>query len=218
MAQSHFADASGVDPASVSTASDMLRVAAPDMANAAFASIVQMSAVTLPVAGTISTYTPLLGLQGIIGVKSGFTTAAGGCDVLAVVRAVHGHNVLLLAAVTGQMGAVALAQAGLHGLALVDAVGPLIGSTQVLGGDAVVSHVSEAGKTVDARTASSASMLTWPGVTATRVFEPERHLTDQARARGRVGVVAVHLGTQHVVVPVRLDQDVPRPTMLQRLF
>ena len=31
--QSHFADASGVDPGSVSTASDLLKVAAPDMAN-----------------------------------------------------------------------------------------------------------------------------------------------------------------------------------------
>ena len=44
--------------------------------------MVQQSSVTLPVAGTISTYTPLLGLDGVIGVKSGFTTAAGGCDVL----------------------------------------------------------------------------------------------------------------------------------------
>ncbi len=105
MDHSHFADASGVDPGSESTASDLLKVAAPDMANAAFASMVKMSSVTLPVAGTISTYTPLLGLEGIIGVKSGFTTAAGGCDVLAVVRTVHGEPVLLLAAVTGQQGA-----------------------------------------------------------------------------------------------------------------
>ena len=86
MDHSHFADASGVDPASESTASDLLRVAAPDMANPAFAAIVKMSSVTLPVAGTISTYTPLLGLQGIIGVKSGYTTEAGGCDVLATLR------------------------------------------------------------------------------------------------------------------------------------
>ena len=39
--------------------------------------MVRMSSVTLPVAGTISTYTPLLGVQGVIGVKSGFTTAGG---------------------------------------------------------------------------------------------------------------------------------------------
>ena len=104
-----------------------------------------MSSVTLPVAGTISTYTPLLGIQGVIGVKSGFTSPAGGGDVLAVDRTVHGKQVLLLAAVTGQTGPVVLAQAGLHALALVDAMGPFIGSTQVLSGGQVVAHVGEAG-------------------------------------------------------------------------
>ena len=42
----------------MSTAADLLKVAALDMANPAFASMVQMTSVTLPVAGTISTYTP----------------------------------------------------------------------------------------------------------------------------------------------------------------
>ena len=104
MSQSHFADASGVSTGSVSTAADILKVAAPDMANPDFASMVKLTSVTLPVAGTISTYTPLIGLQGVIGVKSGFTTAAGGCDVVGAVRNVHGRPVLLLAAVTGQTG------------------------------------------------------------------------------------------------------------------
>ena len=219
MTQSHFADASGVDPASVSTAGDLLKVAAPDMANAAFASMVQMSSVTLPVAGTISTYTPFLGFDGTIGVKSGFTSAAGGCDVLAVVRQLHGRNVLLLAAVTGQQGAEALAQAGLHGLALVNAVGPQVGvdpgrRRRRRG----VARERGRARSSTPRTASSASVLTWPGVQATRTFVPVRHLTDQARAGTRVGAVTVTLGTQRVVVPVRLDRDVPRPTLLQRLF
>jgi serine-type D-Ala-D-Ala carboxypeptidase (penicillin-binding protein 5/6) len=218
MLHSHFADASGVDPASESTASDLLKVAAPDMANAAFASMVKMPSVTLPVAGTISTYTPFLGLQGIIGVKSGFTTAAGGCDVVGVIRIVQGKPVLLLAAVTGQQGPVVLAQAGLHGLALVDALSRLIGSTAVVPGNQVAAHVSAAGTSVDARTTSSASMLTWPGVIATRVFEPARHVSDQARRGAQVGTVVVTLGTQRLTVPVRLERDVPRPSLLQRLF
>ena len=57
----------------------------------------------------------------------------------------HGKSVLLLAAVTGQTGPIVLAQAGLHALALVDALAPLIGTTQVLRGNQVVAHVSEAG-------------------------------------------------------------------------
>ena len=218
MDHSHFADASGVSPGSQATASDILKVAALDMANPTFASMVRMSSVTLPVAGTISTYTPLLGVQGVIGVKSGFTTAAGGGDVLAVMRTVHGKSVLVLSAVTGQTGPVVLAQAGLHALALVDAVAPLVGSAQVLADDQVVAHVGEAGTTQGATTSSSASVLTWPGVSATRVFVPARHVAVRARRGTQVGTVVVTLGTQRVAVPVRLTKDIPPPSLLQRLF
>jgi serine-type D-Ala-D-Ala carboxypeptidase (penicillin-binding protein 5/6) len=218
MDHSHFADASGVDPGSQSTASDLLKVAALDMEDPVFASMVTMSSITLPVAGTISTYTPLLGVQGVIGVKSGFTSAAGGGDVLAVHRTVHGKSVLLLAAVTGQTGPVVLAQAGLHALALVDALGPLIGSTQVLSGGRVVAHVSQAGSTLGATTASSVSMLTWPGVSATRVLVPARHIANQARRGTQVGTVVVTVGAQRVAVPVRLAGNIPPQTLLQRLF
>jgi serine-type D-Ala-D-Ala carboxypeptidase (penicillin-binding protein 5/6) len=217
MDHSHFADASGVNPGSESTASDLLKVAALDMANPTFASFVKMSSVTLPVAGTISTYTPLLGVQGVIGVKSGFTTAAGGGDVLAVERTVHGKQVLLLSAVTGQTGPVVLAQAGLHALALVDAMSPFIGSTQVLGGNQVVAHVGEAGTSIGAKTAASASMLTWPGVSATKAFVPARHVAKQATRGTQVGTVVVTLGTQRVAVPVQLERDIPAETLLQRL-
>ena len=186
MGHSHFADASGVNPGSESTASDLLKVAALDMANPTFAGFVRQSSVTLPVAGTISTYTPLLGIQGVIGVKSGFTSQAGGGDVLAVDRTVDGKQVLLLSAVTGQTGPVVLAQAGLHALALVDAMTPLIGSTEVLPQGHLVAHVSGAGTTVDARTTSSASILTWPGVTARRIFVPALHVPKQAH-RGDAG-------------------------------
>ena len=218
MDNSHFADASGVNPGSESTASDLLKVAALDMADPTFASMVTMSSITLPVAGTISTYTPLLGVQGVIGVKSGFTSAAGGGDVLAVDRTVHGKSVLLLAAVTGQTGPVVLAQAGLHALALVDALSPFIGSTRVLSRGQVVAHVSQAGSSLGATTSSSVSMLTWPGVTATRVFVPARHIADQARRGTRVGTVVVTVGAQRVEVPVRLTGDIPSQTLLQRLF
>ena len=47
-------------------------------------------------------------------------------------------------------------------------------------------------------------MLTWPGVTATRVFVPARHVADQARRGTQVGTVVVTVGTQRVAVPVRL--------------
>jgi D-alanyl-D-alanine carboxypeptidase len=195
-----------------------LKVAAVDMANPVVDADVRQPSVTLPLAGTITTYTPLLGVDGIIGTKSGFTTAAGGCDVVAVDRTIHGQTTLLLAAVTGQTGPGVLGQAGLHGLALVNAVTDLVGSTSVLQGGEVVAHVTSAGSVVDGRAGSSVAMLTWPGVTAQRVFHPVHHLTDRARRGAVVGAVVVTLGTQHAVVRVRLSADVPRPSMLQKLF
>jgi serine-type D-Ala-D-Ala carboxypeptidase (penicillin-binding protein 5/6) len=218
MTQTHFADASGISQQSVSTAADILKVAAPDMANPVVASIVDNNSVTLPVAGTLSTYTPLLGLDGIIGVKSGYTDAAGGCDVVAVIRPVHGHRTLLLAAVTGQAGALALAQAGLHGLALVNAVQPLIGTSKMLGDGAVAAQVGAAGSSAAARTSASVSMLTWPGVYATRVFRPMPRLSAHAKRGALVGHVVVTLGTQRVVVPVHLARDLPQRSWLQRIF
>ncbi len=218
MSQTHFADASGISPQSVSTAGDILKVAAPDMADPVVASIVHNGSVTLPVAGTLSTYTPLLGLDGIIGVKSGYTDAAGGCDVLGVIRTVHGHPTLLLAAVTGQTGFESLAQAGLHGLALVNAVQPLIGTSTVLRAGVVAAHAAVAGTSVSARTGASVSMLTWPGAHAIRVFHPVRHLSAHARRGALAGSVVVTLGTQRVVVPVHLTGDVPQRSLLQRLF
>jgi serine-type D-Ala-D-Ala carboxypeptidase (penicillin-binding protein 5/6) len=218
MDHTHFADASGISAASDSTASDILKVAAPDMANPVVASIVHLTSVTLPVAGTITTYTPFLGVEGTIGVKSGYTTAAGGCDVLAITRTVDGRPVLLLAAVTGQTGALALAQAGLHALVLASAAASDIGVASAMSSGQVVAHVSEAGRTVDAGAASSVSVLTWPGVTVSRAFVPVRHVSADARRGDRVGMVVVTVGNQRVAVPVRLQKNVPPASLLQRLF
>ena len=39
--------------------------------------IVDQTSVTLPVAGTVSSFTPFVGVDNVIGVKSGRTAAAG---------------------------------------------------------------------------------------------------------------------------------------------
>ena len=218
MDHTHFADPSGFDPASQSTAGDLLKVAAPDMDNPTFASIVQMASITLPVAGTISTYTPLLGVQGVIGVKSGFTVAAGGCDVLAVLRRVHGLPVLILSAVTGQISPNVLPSAGLRALNLANAVGTSIGSTSIIRSGTIVAHVTVAGRTVDAAVESSGTVLSWPGVETTRILVSTRWVTAGAKRGTRIGTVVVALGTQRLMIPVRLRQDIPKETLRQRIL
>ena len=218
MHNTHYADPSGFDQGSQSTAGDLLKVASHDMENPAFAAIVKMSSVTLPVAGTISTYTPWLGFQGVIGVKSGFTTAAGGCDVLAVVRRAHGKNVMILAAVTGQTGLNVLDAAGYLALNLADHVGVSIGSAHLVRAGDQVAKVTAAGHTVVATASSTVTMLSWPGVSAHLSMVHGRTVRAGAKAGTRVGSVVVGLGTQRAVIPVRLKGPLPQRTMLQRLF
>jgi serine-type D-Ala-D-Ala carboxypeptidase (penicillin-binding protein 5/6) len=218
MDHTHYADPSGFDEGSQSTAGDLLKVAAPDMENPTFAGIVRMSSVTLPVAGTIASYTPLLGFQGVIGVKSGFTTAAGGCDVVAVVRSVHGTPTLILAAVTGQQGPNVLAAAGFIALNLADHASGVIGATPVVRAGQVVAHVSAAGHSVAATAASTAEMLSWPGVKGQRVLVDGRTISAGAKRGTRIGSVTVVLGSQRTTIPVTLRGYLPKPTVFQRLF
>jgi D-alanyl-D-alanine carboxypeptidase (penicillin-binding protein 5/6) len=218
MIHTHYADASGYDQRSQSTAEDLLKVATPDMANPVFAYFVKMPSITLPIAGTLSTYTPLLGLQGVLGVKSGFTNAAGGCDVLAVKRVVHGKAVLVITAVTGQTGPNLIDEAGLQALNLANVTAKNVGETKVVSSDESVARVSAAGTTETAKPESGTSMLSWPGVVAHRHFVPGKVLHQGTKGGTVVGTIVVQLGSQRQVIAVRLQHDVPKESLLSRIL
>jgi D-alanyl-D-alanine carboxypeptidase (penicillin-binding protein 5/6) len=55
-----YTDPSGFDPTTVSTAADQLRIFQQAMRFPAFRQVVSMPSVTLPVAGTLTNYNPLL--------------------------------------------------------------------------------------------------------------------------------------------------------------
>ena len=72
-----YTDPSGFDPSTVSTAADQLRVFRQAMRSPVFRQIVSMPSVTLPVAGTLTNFNPLIA-EGYAG-KTGSDSAAGGC-------------------------------------------------------------------------------------------------------------------------------------------
>jgi D-alanyl-D-alanine carboxypeptidase (penicillin-binding protein 5/6) len=77
MSQTVYTDPSGFDPGTVSTAADQLRVLRQAMRFPVFRRIVSMASVTLPVAGTLTNFNPLIS-DGYAG-KTGSDSAAGGC-------------------------------------------------------------------------------------------------------------------------------------------
>jgi D-alanyl-D-alanine carboxypeptidase (penicillin-binding protein 5/6) len=120
MSQTHYADASGVDPATVSTATDQLRIAQVVMRNRTMREVVAMPQAVLPAAGTVYNVNFMVGKQGISGVKTGSTLAAGSCFVGSFPITVDGKPRLLLGAVLGQRSlhdALAYDTAMLHAIA-----------------------------------------------------------------------------------------------------
>ncbi len=113
MTSTHYADASGVSHGSRSDAVDQERLAALLIESPVIRSIVRHPALAFPVAGTITNYNPALGVDGIIGLKSGFTQAAQGCLATAAYRIVGGHRVLVVSVSLGQLD-------GLYGAARAD--------------------------------------------------------------------------------------------------
>jgi D-alanyl-D-alanine carboxypeptidase (penicillin-binding protein 5/6) len=117
-----YTDPSGFDPSTVSTAADQLRVFERAMRFPVFRQIVSMASVTLPVAGTLTNFNPLIA-EGYAG-KTGSDSAAEGCLAFFTHVRVGGRRQTAVGVVLGQgQGrdtSVLLAAAGQAAKQLVD--------------------------------------------------------------------------------------------------
>jgi D-alanyl-D-alanine carboxypeptidase (penicillin-binding protein 5/6) len=209
MANSHFADASGWSPTSKSTAGDLLTVASLDIENPVFAQIVDMSSVTLPLAGIVGSYTPLLTVPGVMGVKSGFTSQAGGGDVLAWKATVGDQPVTVLAAAISQEGPTVLPRAGHMALSIAQAASGSLTSVPVIQAGQVVGHATFDGRRVALTAASSASLIAMGGDTVRGHVTLAHHLKAGTRAGTFVGTATFDVGIETVSVPVLTRTRIP---------
>lgn len=204
MHDTHYADANGLSPQSVSSAGDQLRIAMKAMAIPTFAIVVSQTSITLPIAGVIPNYVSSIGSDGIVGVKSGFTQAAMGCLVLAADRPVDGRSVLVMAAVTGQPGLSPLDTANTADISLIDAAARSLRERPVLADHVraatVVTPWQKTGVAAD--TTRAVTLLTWPGDVVRVSFTPVR-VRSLAGAGTLAGTVSIGDGAERVTVPVR---------------
>jgi serine-type D-Ala-D-Ala carboxypeptidase (penicillin-binding protein 5/6) len=104
MPQTHYTDPSGFDPGTVSTAADQVVLAHKAMAIPAFAELVATPSAVLPGNGTVVNANHMLGQSGVVGIKTGSTTEAGGCLLFAAKIQAAGQTVTIIGAVFGQPG------------------------------------------------------------------------------------------------------------------
>jgi D-alanyl-D-alanine carboxypeptidase (penicillin-binding protein 5/6) len=95
-----YTDPSGFDPGTVSTAADQLRVFREAMRFPVFRQIVSMPSVTLPFAGTLANFNPLIA-DGYAG-KTGSDSAAGGCLAFFTTVTIGGRRLAAVGVVLGQ--------------------------------------------------------------------------------------------------------------------
>jgi D-alanyl-D-alanine carboxypeptidase (penicillin-binding protein 5/6) len=112
MDQTHYADPHGLSDSDTSTPEDQIKVAEKLETYPLLASIVEMTAVDVPIDGWVATWTPMLDTHGIIGIKTGTTGTAGGCDVLLVLPHVDHRAVPVYVAVFNARSNDVLATAG----------------------------------------------------------------------------------------------------------
>ncbi len=135
----HYVEITGIDSRDVSTARDQTTLAI-DLMNAEpiVRDIVTLPQVNLPGAGVVGSYTPFVGEGGVIGVKSGFTGAAGGCDVMAINFVVGGQTVTAYAVVLGDHGANPIVGSGVAALALARSLRPYLRLERIASSTSIV--------------------------------------------------------------------------------
>ncbi len=223
LSHTHYADASGVSPSTVSTAADQVRLAMAAMQLPAFRQLVDEPQVELPVAGLQYNVNALLGTDGIVGVKTGFTPGAGGCFVFAAKKVVSGHMVTVVGAVLRQR-ATAVQPSALE--AAFSATTSLLSSAQsrleavpILRPGRPVGVVRAPWSSPIAVDASiSVTLVGLPGLRPeVSVFIPRR-ISTPIMGHREIGVAVVNVGGRPVRVPLVVAGKLPGASFLWRLF
>jgi serine-type D-Ala-D-Ala carboxypeptidase (penicillin-binding protein 5/6) len=199
MTSTHYTDPSGWHANTVSTTTDQIKLAETAMKRSDFARIVDTKTAIVPIEGRIKNVNPLLGQAGIVGIKTGSMSAAGGCLMFAAKHSVNGTNVWILGTVMGQRnGNIGdLHQAFASSKSLVVAMNKAIGAERVLRkGDVVAELPNGRGKLVATQDAQA---IGWGGMDYKRTVKAT--VPANAKSGDKVGSV-IEYGGSTLSVPV----------------
>ena len=210
----HYVDTSGFATGSVSTALDQGLLAERLMQSPLIRFIVGQSSVTLPIAGTLGSYTPFVGVDHVVGVKSGRTSAAGGCDVMAM-QFVDGTSTrTVYSVVLDQRGGNLLGPAGQAALALAQSAVTPERMLQFMKGR-IVGRLGWSALTAIV-VGRSSSFHWWPAQGNVPVTARIDHFSSTVRRGERVGWLYVHAATLRRI-PLVASSTISPPSLWQRL-
>ena len=216
MAHTKFADVSGASPSSVSTPSDLLRLGMEAMKNPAFADIVGMPQVALPVAGTQYNVNAALGQSGIIGVKTGSGLDTGANFLFAAEATVDGRQIVLHGCVMGQP---TLDIAFTAAKRLIAAMSSVLHLRRVIAHNQAVAHYTTPwGNETDLVSQDDVDLVEWPGMVLRQHLDSNPIVVDHPLpASTREGTEHVVLGDYDLEIPLVTADPLYPPGRLWRL-
>lgn len=214
MADTHYTDPSGLDPATVSTAADQVILAHAAMQLPVLGQIVAMPQATLPGVGPVKNVNTQLGKDGIVGIKTGSTDQAGGCLLFAAEITVEGQRLRILGAVLAPGPNMADAfDASRH---LIQAATGLLHKYQLVRAGEVVATVQGPRHRRTALAAiSDVDVLGWPGLTY-RIETPTA-VPGRIAAGAGVGTLKLTASDTTVTGALRATNALTPPSRWERI-
>jgi serine-type D-Ala-D-Ala carboxypeptidase (penicillin-binding protein 5/6) len=222
MAQTNFDDASGFSPQTVSVPTDLVRLGEVAMKDPVLAEIVDQQQVQLPIDGLRPNVNGVLGVDGIVGIKTGNTVQAPGVYLAAAIyQAPSGPPLLIVLALQGQPS-LRTVSGGPSGA--FDAARTLLGSVRsvlrevrlVSRGQVVGRYHAPWGGEATVRTAADLDTVVWPGSPVAVRLEARSILPPLARGTA-VGTLDVSVGGRSQLVSVVGADPLGGPDTLWRL-
>ncbi|MGW5352134.1 D-alanyl-D-alanine carboxypeptidase [Streptomyces sp. NPDC004031] len=218
-----YTGASGFEETTVSTAVDQLTLAREVMKNETFRSVVALANVTVPGVGTIYNNNNDLVKPGVVGIKTGSSTPAGGALMWAAHKTVGGKQQLILGVVLQQHGGVtvndSLNAALVRSQQLIESVqGGLTSATVVKKGEVVGNVDDGVGGSTPVVAAADLTAPGWPGLHTPVTLTPlPGGLPHSAKAGTTVGTLTIGSGPDATKVPAVLGSDLTSPSFGAKL-
>lgn len=218
MTVTHYADAHGVSSENVSTAADQIIIAQAAMKDPVFREIVVLPQVTLPVAGTVYNVNGMLGKHGVVGIKTGSTTKAGGNFVSATPVVAGDKTHYIIAVVLGQKTVQPLKSALDENVKILDQVRSqfkLYPITQLSEGFGQISSAWDSKS--DLKATKPIEVFGYPGMEVSYSVKLN-HTKLPISPNTNVATLTIQSGEEIQTVPLQNTEQIKPPELLWKLF
>ncbi|MEU6969196.1 hypothetical protein AB0A71_15910 [Kitasatospora aureofaciens] len=224
MTNTIYADPAGFNADTKSTAKDQLKLAEQVMKDDIFRQIVSTPDTTFNNVKISNTNNLINPKTGVIGVKTGSSTPAGGCLMWAAYKEIGGVKRMILGVTLGQQATSPNPGDGIlptvlkvSGKQIQAAQNGLTGQTVVKKGDVVGTVDDGLGGKVPVVATKDLVVAGFPGVTGTITLDPTP-LHHNEKAGKEIGSLRVGSGDGKSEVPVALQSDLNPPSIQSRLL